>query len=44
MPETWDVEDSQESMGVILAETHSSRNMEPGEATPYIQTGTLVEL
>ena len=32
MPETWHRGGSQESMGVTLAETHSSGNIEPEEA------------
>jgi hypothetical protein len=32
VPETWDGGDSHASMGVTLAETHSSGNIEPEEA------------
>ena len=31
--ETWDKEGTQESMGVTLAVTHYTENIEPGEAT-----------
>ena len=35
--DTWDRGGSQESMGVTLAETHSSGNIEPEEAISYSQ-------
>lgn len=41
--EAWDMEGTPESMGVILAETHSSGDMELGEITSYNQAGTPVE-
>ena len=43
MPETWDRGNSQESMGVTLAVTHSIGDMEPEEATFYIQARAPVE-
>ena len=39
MPETWNRGGSQESMGVILAETHNSGDMEPEEDISYSQAG-----
>ena len=43
VPETWDAGASQESMGVTFAETHSSGDMEPEEATSCSQAGTLLK-
>ena len=43
MPETWNGGGSQESMGVILAETHNSGDMEPKEAISCSQAGTPLE-
>jgi hypothetical protein len=39
MPETWNGGGSQESMGVTLAETPSSGDIEPEETTSYSQAG-----
>ena len=41
--ETWDKGYAQESIGVSLAVTHSIGDMEPKEATSYIQAGTPME-
>ena len=43
MLETWEGGGSQESMEIILAETHSSGDMEPEEATSQSQAGTPLE-
>ena len=41
--ETWDKGGSQKSIGVTLAENHSTVDMETREATSYIHAGTPVE-
>lgn len=43
MPETWDGQDSQESMGVTLAKTPSSGDMQPEIATSCSQAEPPVE-
>jgi len=43
MPETWGWEGSQKSVMVILAEMHSSGDMEIEEATSYSQAVPPVE-
>ena len=42
-PETWDRGVFQESMGMTLAETHSSGDVEAKEATSSSQAGTPLE-
>ena len=44
MPETSDRGYSQDSMVVTLAETYSSSNRQPGEATSCIQAGPPMEV
>jgi hypothetical protein len=40
---TWGKEGAQESMGMILAVTHSIGDMEPEEVTSWSQAGTPME-
>ena len=42
MPENWDGRSSQDSMGVTLAETHSSGDVEIEEATSCRQARTAL--